>query len=121
MDIQQISRRTEVQVLAVFGVLVLGGFYIYRKRFVDSTRWAKAVGGFGLPKPSTQEQPQQPAYPRAFFTLPAGSVCPKGYVTVQGITTNAPVTCILKSKYSSSIPTPVPTPPVPIPGLPPRM
>jgi hypothetical protein len=24
--------------------LVLGGFYIYRKRFVDSTRWAKAAG-----------------------------------------------------------------------------
>lgn len=53
MDIQQISRRTEVQVLAVFGILVLGGYYIYRKRFVDSVRWAKAVG---RSKPVAQEK-----------------------------------------------------------------
>ena len=28
------------------------------------------------------------------YTLPAGSRCPKPYLTVQGITSNAPVTCV---------------------------
>ena len=57
MNVQELARRTEVQALAVFGILVLGGYYIYRKRFVDSTRWAKAVG----PRP------------------PKGFTCPKGF------------------------------------------
>jgi hypothetical protein len=44
------------------------------------------------------------------FTLPAGSKCPKPYLTVQGITSNAPVTCVPpKTMTVTSPPVFVPT------------
>ena len=102
MDIQQISRRTEVQVLAVFGVLVLGGFYIYRKRFVDSTRWAKAAGR--TPRP------------------PKGFTCPRGYriALVPNIIGIPTWTCISKERQLYEIPTTTPTT-VPLPTTPPTV
>jgi hypothetical protein len=72
------------------------------------------------------------------FTLPAGSKCPKPYLTVQGITSNAPITCVPpKTTYSGgggifiepkNTPPPPPQVPsttpigvnqTPIPGIPP--
>ena len=95
------------------GALVIAGYLVWTNR---KKGFANAGGRTGT------------------YTLPAGSRCPKPYLTIQGITPNAPVTCVPPKTMTITSPpvfvptkeifgTPVPTPPqipstTPIPNVP---
>ena len=44
MNIAEFARKREVQILAVFGAVVIGGYYFWLKRQKDQLKWASADG-----------------------------------------------------------------------------
>ena len=44
MNIPEFARRREVQILVLFGVVTIGGYYFWLKKKKDQLRWANAAG-----------------------------------------------------------------------------
>jgi len=61
------------------GAIIIAGYFVWTNR---KKSFANAGGRTGTGGTT------------GTYTLPAGSRCPKPYLTVQGITSNAPVTCV---------------------------
>jgi len=57
MNIPELARRREVQILFGFGVVLVGGYYLWLKNEKNKIRWAQATGKNKLLK-TTQEPPQ---------------------------------------------------------------
>ena len=51
MNIPEFARRREVQILTLFGVLTIGGYYLWLKKQKDQLRWANASGNKLLTEP----------------------------------------------------------------------
>jgi hypothetical protein len=44
MNIQELARRREVQILVAFGVVSIAGYYFWLKKQKDALKWANASG-----------------------------------------------------------------------------